>query len=144
MQIKNSGEIIIENGAYLCVESGATINLQDFNSAINLGETAVLGNSPNATSSATCISSITNISKTGSGTINRLNQSVYIQNETITENRYIAGKNIYVGSNVTSSKPQGNVIIVNGANVMFRAAENVYFEAGFDCNIGGTFEVIKQ
>ena len=72
------------------------------------------------------------------------NQDVYIQNETIRSNRYIGGKNIYVGSAVTSAKPQGDVLITNNARVIFEAAENVIFNAGFECALGSTFEVIKH
>jgi len=72
------------------------------------------------------------------------NQDVYIQNETITKNRYIAGKNIYVGRAVTAAKPQGDVLITNNAKILFEAAENVSLEAGFDCALGATFEVLKH
>jgi len=68
-------------------------------------------------------------------------QDVYIQNETITGNRYIVGKNIYVGRAVTTTKPQGDVLITNNAQVIFEAAENVIFDAGFECTPGATFEV---
>ncbi len=73
-----------------------------------------------------------------------LNQNVFIQNETIATSRYITGKNIYIGRNVTSSKAQGDVIINNNATVIFDAAENVIFDAGFECAAGAAFEVKKQ
>ncbi|GHT68704.1 hypothetical protein AGMMS50239_34340 [Bacteroidia bacterium] len=72
------------------------------------------------------------------------NQDVYIQNETITSNRLIEGKNIYVGRAVTATKPQGNVLITNNAQIIFKVAENVFFEAGFESTLGATFEVIKH
>jgi len=67
-------------------------------------------------------------------------QNVYIQNETISTNRYISGQNIYVGNNVTTSKPTGNVLITNGAAVIFNAP-NVYFSAGFENSLGSSYEV---
>jgi len=79
----------------------------------------------------------------GKRTVINGNTDVYIQNETITNNRYVGGRNIYVGRAVTTSKPQGNVTIVNNARVIFDAAENVHFEAGFECEAGSTFEVVK-
>jgi hypothetical protein len=141
LQISGSGAIMVENGAYLCVESGASIYLQHFNSAINLYESTILGRSPQSPASGACISSISGITKTGSGTINLLNQTVYIQNETITGNRYIVGKNIYIGKNVTSSKAQGDAVLATNANVFFVASENVHIQQGFECDPDATFEI---
>ena len=73
-------------------------------------------------------------------------KDVYIQNETFTSTsrRYIRGRNIYVGYNVTNSKPQGDVIIGSNAHVVFDAAQNVVFDAGFECLSGGSFEVVGE
>jgi len=46
-----------------------------------------------------------------------------------------------IGKNVTSSKPQGNVLITNNAKVFFDASENVIFDTSFECALGATFEV---
>jgi hypothetical protein len=67
-------------------------------------------------------------------------EDIYIQNETITNDSYISGNNIYVGKNVTTSKPFGDVVITNNANVIFDATENIIFEGGFECEIGSSFE----
>jgi hypothetical protein len=71
-------------------------------------------------------------------------QDVYIQNETITNDSYITGRNIYVGNNVTNTKPQGDVKITNNARVIFDAEANVIFDKGFQCELGSTFEVVKK
>lgn len=68
---------------------------------------------------------------------------VYSQNETLNTSRYIGGNNIYIGNHVTTSKPQGNVTISNGANVVVDA-QNVTLDVGFECVLGSTFEVKNQ
>ena len=70
-------------------------------------------------------------------------QDVYIQNETIS-NRYIRGRNIYVGRTVTTTKPQGNVVISNNANVVFDASQSIIFDAGFECPLGSSFKTVPQ
>ena len=68
-------------------------------------------------------------------------QDVYIQNETISTDRHIRGKNIYVGRAVTNTKPQGDVTITNNARVIFDATGNVIFDGGLGCSSGGSFEI---
>lgn len=67
-------------------------------------------------------------------------RGVYIQNTTINENRFIRGKNIYVGNHVTTIQPSGDVLINNGANVIFDC-NTVTFDPGFECAFGSTYEV---
>ena len=105
-----------------------------------MGQNAIYGVNPVYLSSAGCRSAI---AYSGNGSIIDFSQDVYIQNETIMNNRYIGGRNIYVGRAVTTQKPQGDVIIKNNANVIFDAP-NVVFDAGFECASGATFEVIEQ
>ena len=135
--VKGSGRIIIKSGGYLCVEQGADINLQDYNSVIALEEGAVLGADPQLFPNASCSSAVL---KTGNGSIADYSQDVYIQNETISADRYIAGRNIFVGNNVTAGKPSGNVLINNGAGVIFDCRE-IVLDAGFECAAGASFEV---
>lgn len=71
-------------------------------------------------------------------------QDVYIQNYTFTENAMIVGRNIYVGQNVATSQPQGSVVINNGVKVYFKPTENIYFNSGFEVQLGGTFEVMQN
>jgi hypothetical protein len=143
LNIYDSGSIEVEPGGYICVEPGANIFLRNFNSVINLAENAVLGSNSFIFTNTNCISSIQGINITGAGSVNSLAQDVFIQNETITSNRYIAGKNIYVGYDVTASKPFGNVVIKSGANIIFKSANQTFFNRGFDVEKGGAFEVIK-
>jgi len=132
-----SAKIVIKSGGYICIESGANINLQDYTSLIVLEEGANYGANPALFPSPSCSSSIT---KTGNGTIVDYSQDVYIQNETLSVNRYIGGKNIFVGNHVTTSKTFGDVLINNGANIIFDCKE-ILFDAGFECANGSSYEV---
>jgi hypothetical protein len=67
----------------------------------------------------------------------------YIQNKTLTSDAFISGKNIYVGSNVTSNEPSGQVLIQNGADILFDATNDVMVDGLFEAELGGTFEIIK-
>jgi hypothetical protein len=68
-------------------------------------------------------------------------EDIDIQNETISTDSYISGRTIYVGSNVTSAKPQGKVVITNNAHVIFDAADEVLLDAGFESTLGATYEI---
>ena len=149
LQIKNganlliagSGRIEIENGGYICIENGANITLQDGLSVILLRTGYQLGVNTNVIPNpGTCISNLGTITFSGNGSINTFSQDTYVQNETITIDRYITGNNIFVGRAVTTSKPQGDVIINNGVKVVFEAIQNVNFEAGYEVKIGGSCE----
>ncbi|MEI6556577.1 MAG: hypothetical protein WCL70_13385 [Paludibacter sp.] len=136
LNIQGSGKILVKSGGYICVETGANINLQDYNSLITLEEGAIYGANPLLFTSPSCSGTIT---KTGNGAIADFNQDMYIQNLTISASRYIGGKNIYVGNHVTTTQA-GDVIINNGANVIFDC-KNITFDAGFECVAGSTYEV---
>lgn len=142
--IDNSGKLEILSGAYFCIESGSAITLLNYNSVINLRDGYINGVNTLLLPTTTCITNPMAYMVTGNGKINEFNQDVYIQNEAISSNRYLAGKNIYIGKSVITTEPTGDVIITNNANVIFDAAENVYFEPGFECELGSTFEVVKD
>lgn len=71
-------------------------------------------------------------------------QDIYIQNHTFNSDRLIVGQNIFVGSDVTSTQTEGPVLIKNGVNIIFDAEENFEIKNGFECELGGTFEVKKK
>jgi hypothetical protein len=142
--LKGSGRIEIESGAFICIETGAKINLQDHLSVINLRSGYQSGLSASATPSALCLSNPATFVVTGNGKINsQYSSDVYIQDTTYTGNMYVTGRNIFVGRAVTPSKPQGDVIINNGVEVIFDAANEVLLDKGFDVKAGGSFEIKK-
>jgi hypothetical protein len=139
--IQGSGKLTIKPGAYLCVETGANVQLQAYNSLIAMQAGAIYGANPQLFPGSSCR---TSIPFTGSGNVINYNQDVYIQNEIISTNRYIGGRNIYIGRDVTFMKPEGDVIIRNNVSVILDASQNVILGAGFECTSGSTFEIIKQ
>lgn len=144
VQVNGSGKIEVQSGGYFCIESGASITLSNFNSVINLRDGYVNGVNLAVLPSSNCVSSPTSYTITGTGKINQFNQDVYIQNETISTNRYYAGRSIYVGNNVTTSKPQGDVLINNNSQVVFDADQDVIFVNGFEVSLGSSFELPKK
>jgi len=141
INIEGSGEIEVNSGGYFCIEQGASVYLTDYNSVINLRDGYIVGTNSSVLPSSSCISSPWSYSTTGNGSINRFNQNVYIQNETISDDRYYSGKNIYVGRNVNPAATQGDVVIENGASVILDADEDVHLEGGFEIETTGGFEI---
>lgn len=144
IQINGSGKIEVQSGGYFCIESGATITLSNFNSVINLRNGYISGVNTVVLPSSNCVPNPTSYTIIGNGKINQYNQDVYIQNETISTSRYYAGRYIYVGNNVTSSIPQGDVFINNNSKVIFDAEQDVVFDKGFEVSSGSSIEVIQK
>lgn len=140
LNISGTGNLVVKSGGYLCVESGVNVNLQDYTSLIILEEGANYGANPFLFSSPSCSGSIT---KTGNGAIADFNQDIFIQNTTINTNRYYGGKNIFIGNHVTTNQQTGDVLITNGAHVIFNG-KSITFDAGFECNVGSTYETINH
>jgi hypothetical protein len=139
--VKGSGQVEIEAGAFICLETGANVNLQDYLSVINLKNGYQIGvNASVPGLTGNCSSNPTSFAKTGNGSINTFSTNNYIQNQSFTINDYLTGFNIFAGTNVTTSKPQGSVIIQSGANVVFDADGDVILDKGFEVQLGGGFE----
>ncbi|MEI6755314.1 MAG: hypothetical protein WCK78_19420 [Paludibacter sp.] len=132
--------ITVQSGGYLCVETGTTVQLTDYNSVIKIGESSLNGVNPALSISSSCISNPSAIIPSGNGAIADFNQDMYIQNLTISASRYFGGKNIYVGNHVTTGQTAGDVKINNGANVIFDCKATT-FDAGFECVLGSSYEV---
>lgn len=67
----------------------------------------------------------------------------YVQNKTLSSDAFISGNNIYIGSNVTTNEPSGQVTIQNGVDILFDAKNDVNLDGLFEAELGGIFEVIK-
>lgn len=74
--------------------------------------------------------------------IEDLTGTLYIQNETISENKIYRANKISVGSNVTSSKPSGPVVF-SGNNVSLIGTE-VIIEGHTTIELGTSFEIKNQ
>ena len=143
INVANQSKIDIQSGGYICVTSNSNINLVNVDSYLNLFEGSILGTNPILNLSTSCLGSVSSIPKTGLGSINNFNEDVYIQNETISSDRYITGRNIYIGYDVTTTKPYGNVLINGNCTVNCKAAHDVIVTKGFDCVTGSIFEIQK-
>jgi hypothetical protein len=138
--VSGNHNITVQNGGFICIENGASIQLTDTNSLIKISEGANSGINPNLSVQSNCMTPPTAVSTSGIGSIADFNQDVYIQNMIINSNRYIGGKNIYVGNHVNLNQTTGDVIIDNVASVVFDC-KSIVFEPGFECKQGSTYEV---
>ncbi len=64
-----------------------------------------------------------------------------IQKETFTGTEKRDCKNIVAGAHVTTSKPEGDVVIKSGANVTFDAQNTTRIEGGFQVELGGQLKI---
>lgn len=70
--------------------------------------------------------------------------TTYIQNQTFTGTNLLTNVgNLYAGSNVTSTKPQGPVIIQSGTTTIDNPT-SVTLSAGFEVKIGAVFQITTQ
>lgn len=67
------------------------------------------------------------------------NNEVYIQNTTYTNDTTIVSKKAYIGSDVTSSQPNGPVTVQSG-NISIRAKESISIKDDFEVKVGASFE----
>ena len=70
------------------------------------------------------------------------NNTCYLQNEIISDNRTYVGCNIFnIGSNISSLKPYGNVTIENGGDVTINVGEKVIIKNNFEVKQGGKLKI---
>lgn len=65
--------------------------------------------------------------------------TLYIQNQTLTEDRYFEAQTIKVGNNVTTTRPQGNVNFTQGDFHLI--GKEVILNPGTTISIGSTLEI---
>lgn len=65
----------------------------------------------------------------------------YIQNKTLTGNKYVSGKDILVGSNVTTTEPAGDVTVAANANVVLCPSNRVKITSNFSTTNGSSFRI---
>lgn len=139
LRMSGDHSITVNPGGYICFNN-TTLQLVDYYSVIKLMGGAIFGVNPILSLQTNCIVNPFSINVIGDGAIIDCNSDIYIQNEEINTNKYICGRNIYVGNSVTGAKPYGNVQIINGANVIFDALKKCIFEKGFEVDPSASFE----
>ena len=130
--------ITIEDGGYLCVKSGATINLLSENSLIYVSTDAIMG-CPACNDN--CITSKAGLSFYGEGHIIAYESSNYIQNANVSIDYRVLGTSVNAGYDVTTAIPYGNVVIEDGGKLNIDADE-VILTKGVEVKLGGTL-IIK-
>lgn len=69
-------------------------------------------------------------------------ESGYIQNETLTDNYFYRASPLYIGYDITTEKPYGNVVIESGAKLSIQnGASGVTIKNGFECKLGGELTI---
>ena len=121
--IKGSGGIILKCTGSLCVNSGATLNLQDFSSCIHLIGSGAL--------SSGCLTSLSGVI-TGNGSVQNHNNALTLNSLTLNSDTYYSGTTI-TSTNVTV---QGT-----GTDVVYDVTSGVTINGSFDIPFGSTFEV---
>lgn len=75
--------------------------------------------------------------------IARVGPSVYLQNESVVRDLYVFSDNSYAGSDVTTEKAQGPVIIEKG-KVTNRSSNGVFIKNDFEVKLGAEIEIITN
>ena len=143
LSVKGSGHIEVQDGGYICFEDGANIILENTLSVVNLHDDCIQGINPvHSSISADCFANdLTEFLFNGQGAINVFNENNYIQNRTYTNDAYETGAYIRSGHHVTNQIDHGNVVIENGANVIFDAEKTTTLEEGTEVKAGGSLIV---
>lgn len=68
-------------------------------------------------------------------------EDYYIQNVTLSENVIYTNTPVSIGRDVTTSLPEGNVVIQSGADVFVHKGNGVVIKNGFECQSGATFTI---
>ena len=68
-------------------------------------------------------------------------QDIYIQNEIISKNQVKYGQNIYIGSDVTTGKTSGKVIVQPDAEVQLKGSNSIYIKNDFEIKKGATLRI---
>ncbi|MDR1974973.1 MAG: hypothetical protein LBQ31_09980 [Bacteroidales bacterium] len=144
--VSGNHNITVSSGGFICLPSGTVLNLINTKSVLRLSKGAYYGISSTAHGSGTSSptpSSCGSLSITvinGEGSIIRDIADVYIQNQTIEDERYIGGKKIYVGEQVTNTQSYGPVLMQNNADVILDG-EEIIFLPGFTIEGGASLEI---
>lgn len=143
LHVKGSGHVEVRDGGYICFENGANILLDNTLSVVNLHNGHTQGVNPvHQNISPHCYdASLTNYPFIGQGAINTYSGNIFIQRITYTNDAYETGITIRAGHHVTTQKKFGNVIIENGANVIFDSEDDATLEPGTEVKAGGSLIV---
>ncbi len=137
--VSGKGRIEIKPDGYLCIESGADINLYDTLSAINVYVGAFSGvNTQTARGTTSCID-LEDVTFSGNGCLCLFDEDVTLQNETLNhKKKYYCADDMDIGYDVVSGATYGAVNIENNSEVEINADGDVYIKNSFTVEGGST------
>ena len=142
LDISGAGMIDVQPGGYLCIQKDVNIKLNDYSSLIKFNDDAILGVNTSVTNSpGAYYNTVGAIAYSGNGIVATYLNNVYIQNQTISKNTYISGKNIYVGNSVTTAKAKGDVTVKSGNNLILDAENDSLLDKGVIVELGATLNI---
>lgn len=139
--LSGAHSVTFDDGAYCCMETGLKLKLDGYHSFVNFVPGYQVGVKSPLLDGGNCAASpTTTITVTGKGAVNTIDRDVYIQNETLTGDQYIVGKNIQVGYNVALPARTNGAVQINGnANIRFKAGEKVNMTRDVNIETGSTY-----
>ena len=149
LRIKGSGRLVVKNGAYICAglfgNVRAKIILQDTLSSLCLKSGYNIGINPNSEviNNNTCLLRPAAFDVVGNGAIRTYNDTIFIQDSIFQSKAYFSGKVIKAGHHITNLKPYGNVVIKQGAHVIFDAEKETLIDNSTEVELNGKLEIRK-
>ncbi len=137
--LSGSHSVTFDNSSYCCMDNTLNLTLTNYASFINFVPGYFTGVKSPLPDGGNCSSNPAATTVTGDGSINTFDKDVYIQNDTLSGDQYIVGKNIYVGYDVAPARTLGEVRINDFANIIFKAAERVKMTRDFNIETGSTY-----
>ena len=134
--VRGNHFIKVDANACLCINPSAKIVLEDPLSFLDISPNVNFGDCY-AINNYNCLDNINDISYSGLGTIFNHISTIFIQNETISSQKLVTGMEVKVGRNVTSTKPEGSVIVTNGGSLHIRSDNGVTLDKDVNIQQGG-------
>lgn len=144
MEFKNGHKAVLGSGVYVCVASSFTDKSVSKSFFVNGTPSTVLNNGK-----ASGVTSKYAVSCTASGWLKfvrrcvEIQETLYIQNNTINQDETFVAKTILIGNSVDENQTKGDVVIKSPARATFIYRDRILFDKGFRCESGGSHNVLQ-
>ncbi|MCM1531010.1 MAG: hypothetical protein NC048_05830 [Bacteroides sp.] len=138
---KNGHKLVLDNGVYVCAADNFSCAMSSF--CVNGTPSSVLKNG--------IAPGITPKYEYACGTTGRqsflarcsaMQETLYVQNQTISQNQTFVAKKILVGNAVDANRVKGDVVVKSPARATFICKDRILFDKGFRCESGG-YQVLR-
>ncbi|MCM1168610.1 MAG: hypothetical protein NC324_01590 [Bacteroides sp.] len=138
---KNGHNLVLDNGVYVCAADNFSCATSSF--CVNGTPSSVLKNG--------IAPGITPKYASPCGTTGRqrfltkcsvMQDTLYVQNQTISQNQTFVAKKILVGNAVDANRVKGDVVIKSPARATFICKDRILFDKGFRCESAG-YQVLR-